>query len=133
MAAPTIATAVGKVQTFILTFALIDLAGGVANIGRFRLPQKARIMRIGATARAKSGGLAAFTLMVEGGGTNLLSAALDMAAAVAGTFVEGTLTAAALADPLAKETEITVDVDAHTGGAETASDVTVQVDYLPED
>ena len=131
MAAPTISTAVGKVQTFILTFASLDAA--TANVGRFRLPQKARIMRIGATARAKTAGLAAFSLMIEGGGTNLLAAALDMAAAAAGDFVEGTLTAAALADALAKETEITVDVDAHSAGGETASDVTIQVDYLPED
>lgn len=131
MAAPTIATAIGKVQTFILTFA--SLAAADANVGRFRLPQKARIMRIGASARAKSAGLAAFSLMVEGGGTNLLTAALDIAAQAAGTFVEGTLTAAATADALAKETEITVDVDAHTAGGETASDVTVQIDYLPED
>jgi hypothetical protein len=131
MAAPTIATAIGKVQTFILTFATLDAA--TANVGRFRLPQKARILRIGATARAKSAGLAAFSLMVEAGGTNILAAALDMAAAAAGDFVEGTLTAGALADALAKETEITVDVDAHTAGGETASDVTIQIDYLPED
>lgn len=121
----------GKVQSFILTFPLIDAA--TANIGRFRLPQKARIMRIGVTARAKSAGLAAFSIMVEGGGTNLLSAAMDLAAAAAGDFVEGVLTAAATADALAKETEITVDVDAHSAGGETATDVTVQVDYLPED
>lgn len=132
MAAPTIATAVGKVQTFLLTFALIDAAAGVANIGRFRLPQKARVIRIGSSARAKTAGLAAFSIMVESGGTNLLSAAMDLAAVAAGTFVEGALAAAA-DDALAKEAEITVDVDAHTGGAETASDVTVQIDYLPED
>lgn len=131
MAAPTIATAIGKYQTFILTFA--SLTTNDANVGRFRLPQKARIMRIGASARAKSAGLLAFTLMVEGGGTNLLDAAMDLAAVAAGTFVEGTLTATAQASALAKETEITVDVDAHTGGGETASDVTVQIDYLPED
>lgn len=131
MAAPTIATAIGKVQSFILTFA--SLAAADANVGRFRLPQKARILRIGGTARAKSAGLVAFSIMVEGAGTNLLAAALDFAAVAAGTFVEGTLTAAATADALAKETEITVDVDAHTAGGETASDVTVQIDYLPED
>lgn len=131
MAAPTIATAIGKYQTFILTFA--SLTTNDANVGRFRLPQKARIMRIGASARAKSAGLFAFTLMVEGGGTNLLDAAMDLAAVAAGTFVEGTLTASAQASALANETEITVDVDAHTGGGETASDVTVQIDYLPED
>lgn len=131
MAAPTIATAIGKYQTFILTFA--SLAAADANVGRFRLPQKSRIMRIGASARAKSAGLAVFTLMVEGGGTNLLTAALDVAAQPAGTFVEGTLTAGATADALAAETEITVDVDAHSAGGETASDVTIQVDYLPED
>lgn len=132
MAAPTIATAIGKVQTFILTFPLIDLAAAVANIGRFRLPQKARILRIGASARAKTGGLVAFTLMVEADGVNMLSAAMDLAAVAAGTFVEGALATAA-GSALAKEAEITVDVDSHTGGAETASDVTVQVDYLPED
>lgn len=132
MAAPTIATAVGKVQSFILTFPLIDAAAAVVNIGRFRLPQKARIVRIGASARAKSGGLAAFTLMVEADGTNLLSAAMNLHTPAAGTFVEGVLTDTA-GVTLAKEAEITVDVDSHTGGGESASDVTVQVDYLPED
>ena len=130
MAAPVFSIAVGKVQSFIMTFASLTAAD--ANIGRFRLPQKARVIRIGATARAKSAGLLAFTLMVEGGGTNLLTGAMDLAAVAAGAFVEGTLTDSA-GVALAKETEITIDVDAHTGGGETASDVTVQVDYLPED
>lgn len=130
MAAPVIATAIGKVQSFILTFA--SLTANDANVGRFRLPQKARIIRIGASARAKSAGLLAFTLMVEAGGTNVLSAAMDLAAVGAGVFVEGALTTAAGVE-VAKETEITVDVDAHTGGGETASDVTIQIDYLPED
>lgn len=132
MAAPTIATAIGKVQTFLLTFPLIDAAAAVVNIGRFRLPQKARIMRIGASARAKSGGLASFDLMVEADGVDLLDAVMDLGTPAAGTFVEGVLTDTAGVE-VAKEGEITIDVDAHSGAAETASDVTVQVDYLPED
>lgn len=129
MAAPAISIAVGKVQTFLVTFE--SLAAATANIARFRLPQKARLLRIGASARAKSAGLLAFSLMVEAGGTNVLDAALDVAAVAAGTFVEGTITAAQAVQ--LKEAEITVDVDAHTAGGESASDVTLQIDYLPED
>lgn len=129
MAAPAISIAVGKVQTFLITFE--SLAAATANIARFRLPQKARLLRIGASARAKSAGLAAFSLMVEAGGTNVLDAALDVAAVAAGTFVEGVITAAQAVQ--VQETELTVDVDAHTAGGETASDVTLQIDYLPED
>lgn len=132
MAAPTISIAVGKVQTFLLTFALIDAAAAVANIGRFRLPQKARIIRIAASARAKTAGLVAFDLMIESAGVNLLSAAMDLGTPAAGTFVEGVLTDTAGVS-IAKEAELTVDVDAHSAGGETASDVTIQVDYLPED
>lgn len=129
MAAPAIALAVGKVQTFLLNFE--SIAAATANIGRFRLPQKARVVRIGASAQAKTAGLAAFTLMVEAGGTNVLSAAMDLAAVAAGVFVEGSLAAAQVVQNA--EVEFTVDVDAHTAGGETASYVTVQVDYLPED
>lgn len=130
MAAPTVSIAVGKVQTFLMHFE--SLAAVAANIGRFRLPQSARIMRIAASARAKTAGLAAFSLMAESDGVNLLSGVMDLAAVAAGTFVEGTLTDTA-GVKLAKEAEVTIDVDAHTAGGETASDVTVQIDYLPED
>jgi hypothetical protein len=131
MTAPAIATAVGRIQTLLIHLATLDAA--TANVARYRLPQKALIVRIAAACRAKTGGMADAKIMVEAGGTNLLTAGIDVGAAAnaAGTYLEGTLAAAALV-PLDKETEITVDQDTCTGG-NSCSDVTVQIDYLPED
>jgi len=138
MAAPRISIAVGKVQTFLLNFQTVDATNDEPNIGRFRLPQKARIMRIGCAARDWSAGLAAYSLMIEADGVDLLDAAIDIIGAGKATYAEGVLVNAAgdLAPEgvlLAQEAEITVDVAAHSAGGESASETTVQVDYLPED
>lgn len=131
MTAPAISTAVGKIQTIVITIA--SVAGALANIARYRLPQSARLMRVAASCRTKTGGMADCKIMVEAGGVNMLAAGMDVGAVAnpAGTYVEATLAAAA-ADALAKESEITVDADTCTGG-QSCSDVTVQIDYLPED
>lgn len=131
MAATAISTAVGKILTALIHLATVDAAN--ANVARYRLPQKARLIRVAASCRAKTGGMADCKIMLEAGGVNMLTAGMDIGAAgnAAGTYVEATLAAAA-ADPVDKETEITVDVDTCTGG-QSASDVTVQIDYLPED
>lgn len=131
MAAPAISTAVGRIQTVLIHLA--SVAAAAADVARYRLPQKARLMRVAASCRAKDAGMADCKIMLEAGGVNMLAAGMDIGAVgnPAGTYVEGVLAAAA-ADPADKETEITVDVDTCTA-ANTCSDVTVQIDYLPED
>ena len=144
MAAPTISTAIGKMQTFLMNFPSLNVAHVAAvGIGLWRLPQKARIMRIAAVSRADSGaGLAAFTIGVTADGDTLLSAAnMNLATPAAGTYVEGLLWDPYLTVPalspagvvLEKEAELSINVPTHSGGGESATDVTVQIDYLPED
>lgn len=130
MTAPAISTAVGRIQTALIHLALVDAV--LANVARYRLPQRARLMRVAASCRAKDAGLADCKIMLEAAGVNLLAAGMDLGAVAAGTYVEAVLTPAALADSVDKETEITVDVDTCTA-VNTASDVTIQIDYLPED
>jgi hypothetical protein len=76
MASPTLSKAVAGIQTVILHFQTV--ASALANIGRFRLPQKSQIVRIGASYRASN--MTDLVLMVEAGGANLLSAGLDLKA-----------------------------------------------------
>lgn len=74
MASPTISKAVAGIQSVIVHFQTV--AAAVANRARFRLPQKSKIVRIGASYRESNA--TDLVIMVEAGGVNLLSAGLDM-------------------------------------------------------
>lgn len=88
-----------------------------ANVVRFAIPFKARLVGVSATARASGGTSPTLTVDVLEGGVSVLSAPI---AVTAGTVAEGTVTDAALAD----EALITVSL-AITGTSPTWDDITV--------
>lgn len=88
-----------------------------AAVARFKLPFKARLMGVSASARASGGTTPTLTVDVKAGGTSLLSAPV---AVTAGAVAEATVATPAIAD----ESEITVDL-AITGTNPTWDDVSV--------
>ena len=89
MAGDTISKAVGGIQTALIHFQAV--AAGVANRATFRLPQKSKIIRIGASYRTSSA--SDLNIMAEAGGANLLTGVIDMvpAAPAAPVAVLGTV------------------------------------------
>lgn len=89
MAGVAISKAVAGIQTALVHFQTV--AAGVANRATFRLPQKSKIVRIGASYRASNS--TDVNIMVEAGGVNLLTGVIDMvpAAPAAPVAVLGTI------------------------------------------
>lgn len=125
----TYSKAVAIVQSIVLSKGTIDAA--VADKFRWLVQQNIRIMAVSVVARAKSGGMAQCTVMLEDDGANLLTGAMDVGAVAAGTRVEGVLTDTA-GVRVAKGSEITADIDAITA-TNSLSDVELQIDYVAED
>lgn len=73
MASLAISKAVSGIQSVLVHFQTV--AAGVANRALFRLPQKSKIVRVGASYRVSNA--SDLQIMVEAGGVDLLSAALD--------------------------------------------------------
>lgn len=74
MASPALSKAVAGIQTALIHFQTV--AAGVANLAAFRLPQKSKILRIGASVRLSDA--TDLQVMVEAGGTDLMSGAIDV-------------------------------------------------------
>lgn len=90
MAGVVISKAVAGIQTALVHFQTV--AAGVANRALFRLPQKSKIVRIGASYRKSNS--TDVNIMVEAGGVNLLTGVIDMvpaapAAPVATAGIDG--------------------------------------------
>lgn len=84
---------------------------------KFKLPFKAKLVGVSATARASGGTSPTLTVDVQAGGTSVLSAPVSV---TAGTVSEATVSTATLAD------EATVTVDIAIGGTNpTWDDITV--------
>jgi hypothetical protein len=71
------------------------------------MPFKAKLVGVGASARASGGTSPTLTVDVKAGGTTLLSAPISVTAA---TYTEGTITTSAIAD------EAAITVDSHDHG-----------------
>lgn len=85
MASPAISKAVAGIQTALIHFQAV--AAGVANRATFLLPQKSKIVRIGASVRASDA--TDLQVMVEAGGVNLLTGAIDVIPLAAPTALTG--------------------------------------------
>lgn len=92
-----------------------------AGVARFNMPFPARILGVGASARASGGTSPTLTVDVKSGGTTILSAPFSV---TAGAYSEGTLTVQTIPD----ENAITVDL-AITGTSPTWNDITVLITY----
>lgn len=88
-----------------------------ASVVRFAIPFKARLVGVGASARASGGTTPTLTVDVKVAGTTVLSAPFAVTAAA---YSEGTITTAAIAD----EAAVTIDL-AITGTTPTWDDITV--------
>lgn len=88
-----------------------------AAVVKFKLPFKAKLIGVTATARASGGTTPTLTVDLQQGGVTVLSAPI---AITAGTVAEGTITTATLTD----EATITVDL-AITGTNPTWDDITI--------
>lgn len=88
-----------------------------AAVVKFKLPFKAKLIGVSATARASGGTTPTLTVDLQQGGVTVLSAPI---AVTAGTVAEGTVTTATLTD----EATITVDL-AITGTNPTWDDITI--------
>lgn len=93
-----------------------------AAVIRFAMPFKARLVGVGASARASGGTTPTLTVDVKQGGTTMLSAPFAVTAAA---YSEGTITSSALAD------EVAVTVDLTIGGTTpTWNDITIVMTVL---
>jgi hypothetical protein len=93
-----------------------------AAVVKFNIPFKAKVIGVGASARASGGTSPTLTVDLKNGVTSMLSAPI---AVTAGAYAEGTLTTTTLAD------EATVNVDlAITGTSPTWNDITVLITLL---
>lgn len=95
-----------------------------ANVVRFTLPFKARLIGVSATARASGGTSPTLTVDVLAGGVTVLSAPVSI---TAGTVSEGTITTAALADEAAITVTLTIG-----GTGPTWNDITVLLTVVRE-
>lgn len=86
---------------------------------RFALPFPAKLVGVGASARASGGTTPTLTVDLKAGGTTVLSAPISV---TAGSFTEGTVATSALAD----EAAITVDLTIG-GTSPTWNDIVVFV------
>lgn len=90
-----------------------------AAVVKFKLPFKAKLIGVTATARASGGTTPTLTVDLQMGGTTVLSAPISI---TAGTVAEGTITTATLTD------ESTITVDLAIGGTNpTWDDITILV------
>lgn len=88
-----------------------------SNIVKFRLPFKAQVLGVSATARASGGTSPTLTVDVKEDGSSILSSAISV---TAGTVSEGTVSDTSLAD----ESIITIDLTIG-GSSPTWDDITV--------
>lgn len=93
-----------------------------ASVVLFKIPFKARLIGVGASARASGGTTPTLTVDVKVAGTTVLSAPF---AVVAAAYSEGTISTAAIAD----EAAVTIDL-AITGTTPTWDDITVFLTVL---
>lgn len=127
---PTIKAAIGRiVSIFMSNFAV--LAAATPNIASWVCPQDGFITAVWISTDAKSA-ITVLGVMVEKGGTNILSAVVDMNAAAVRVATAGVLGGVTLtADgyvPVSKGDIITVDIDTLTGTSVTG--VSAQIDFL---
>jgi hypothetical protein len=93
-----------------------------AAVVKFNIPFKAKVIGVGASARASGGTSPTLTVDLKNGATSMLSAPINITAL---TYTEGTLTTTTLAD------EATVNVDLNIGGTSpTWNDITVLITLL---
>ena len=95
-----------------------------ANVVKFAMPFKCRIVGVGATARASGGTTPTLTVDLKDDTVSALSSAI---AITAGTYSEGTIANAVVAD----ESVMTVDFTI-TGTSPTWNDITVFITVLRE-
>jgi hypothetical protein len=93
-----------------------------AGVIRFAIPFKARLVGVGASARASGGTTPTLTVDVLVGGTTLLSAPITV---TAGAYAEGTISTAAIADEGAVTVDLTIG-----GTSPTWNDITVVLTLL---
>ena len=99
-----------------------QITASVTAIFRFKMPAKATLIGVSASARASGGTTPTLTVDLLETGVSVLSAPI---AVTAGAVAEGTITDKELAD----EAVMTVNL-AVTGTTPTWDDITVQIDML---
>lgn len=90
-----------------------------AAVAKFNVPFKARVIGVGASARASGGTTPTLTVDVKTAGSTILSAPISVTAA---TYTEGTITTPVLADESALTVDLTIG-----GTSPTWNDITVVV------
>jgi hypothetical protein len=119
-ATPNVAVGAGQVGVITLHVSG-QYTTSLTAVSRFAMPFPARVLGVGASARASGGTSPTLTVDLKSGGTTMLSAPF---AVTAGAYSEGTLTVNTVPD----ENAITVDF-AITGTSPTWNDITIIITY----
>lgn len=122
-ATPNYSTAIGGVVVIPLHISGQYIAT-TTGVTRFAMPFKARLVGVGASARASGGTAPTLTVDLLDDGTSALSSAISV---TAGSYTEGTIANAVVAD----ESVITVNF-AITGTSPTWNDITIFITLLRE-
>ncbi len=122
-ATPNYSTAIGGVV--VIPFHISgQYTATTANVVKFAMPFKCRLVGVGATARASGGTTPTLTVDLKDDTVSTLSAAISI---TAGTYAEGTIANAVVAD----ESVMTVDFTI-TGTSPTWNDITILITAVRE-
>lgn len=109
--------AVGAGQVMVLPFFIAGQRTATVTPIRFAMPQPCELLGVGATARASGGTSPTLTVDVQDDGTSVLSSPISV---TAGTWSEGTIANAAVADESVMTVVLTIG-----GTSPTWDDITV--------
>jgi hypothetical protein len=108
---------VGAGQVMVLPFFISGQRTATVTPVKFAMPQPCELLGVGATARASGGTSPTLTVDVQDDGASVLSSAISI---TAGTWSEGTISSAAIADESVMTIVLTI-----TGTSPTWDDITV--------